>query len=170
MACQEKSKIRQDQFPYKVTMPGVHSDIGGGYSETTDEKRYLDEFTEFGESNSEALKKFEKTKEKYISQGWYRREQFIIEKQLQTNFSKLDKLSFSTKYTLYGVRKQLPNTYQFIPFAIMKTFCEKYAKMPFDVDKIKKYYTVIPELLSIKEQLYNYAIANDGINILPSFL
>lgn len=150
---------------YQLTMPGAHSDIGGGYSETTDEKRYLGEYMEYGDSNEGATKSFKKIKEKYIRQGWYTDKEFVIEKEQKTNFSKLDTLTFSTLYKLYGVRKGLKNSYQYIPLAIMKTFSETYGNMQFNSVKIKKY-NVENELVAVKNQLYNYAIGNDGINAL----
>lgn len=151
---------------YQLTMPGVHSDIGGGYSETLDEKRYLGEYTEYGDTNYGASKSFDIIKSKYIKEGCYTAKEFIVEKRLTTNFSKSDNLSFSTVYTLYGLRKGIKNTYQFIPFAIMKTFCEKYGQMELDNTEIKKHYSVNNELKTVSQKLYNYALANDGINSL----
>ncbi|REC50005.1 phospholipase effector Tle1 domain-containing protein [Chryseobacterium pennipullorum] len=150
---------------YQLTMPGVHSDIGGGYGEISDEKRYLGEYMLYGDNESAAKKELEKIKKRYIEEGWYQPEQFMITKELKTNFSKLDTLSYSHLYTLYGVRNGLSNSYQYIPFAIMKTFCEKYGKMVFKktTDNI---YTVSKELQPVKHELYDYAITNDGINSL----
>ena len=48
----------------------------------------------------------------------------------------------------------------------MLKFSGDYAKMKFDDDEIKRLYSVKNELQSIKTQLYNYAISNDGINSL----
>lgn len=154
---------------YQLTMPGVHSDIGGGYGEISDEKRYLGEYMLYGDNESAAKKELEKIKKRYIEEGWYQPEQFMITKELKTNFSKLDTLSYSHLYTLYGVRKELSNSYQYIPFAIMKTFCEKYGNMIFDNDEIGKMYSIKKnekELMSVQNKLYNYAISNDGINSL----
>ncbi|MFC3757303.1 phospholipase effector Tle1 domain-containing protein [Chryseobacterium tructae] len=150
---------------YQLTMPGVHSDIGGGYSEVSDEKRYLGEYMVYGDNDITAKKELEKIKKRYIEEGWYQPEQFMITKELKTNFSKLYNLSYSHLYTLYGVRKGLSNSYQYIPFAIMKTFCEKHGKMVFKktTDNI---YTVSKELQTVKGELYDYAIKNDGINSL----
>lgn len=154
---------------YQLTMPGVHSDIGGGYSETTDEKRYLGEQMVHGKDDSFAMKEFEKIKKQYIKEGWYKENEFIIEKDLKTNFSKLGNLTYSTLYTLYGFRKGIRNTYQFIPLNIMLTLSEKHANIKYDkfyIETPNEKYNVNKELSTIKKQLYNYAISNDGINSL----
>lgn len=149
---------------YELTMPGVHSDIGGGYSETLDEKRYLGKFVESGETNFGAMKKFETIKSKYIKEGWYTSKEFIVEKEVK-NYSTSQNPKYNTFSTLYGNRRGIKNTYQYIPFAIMKTFCEKYGKMVFK-DNTDILNSVDKNLTSVKQQLYNYAISNDGINAL----
>lgn len=149
---------------YQLSMPGVHSDIGGGYSETCNEKRFLSEEIFFGKDDSIVMKKFDKIKEKYIKEGWYTNAEFIIDKK---SISLSDKYGMIRNvYTLYGNRIGILNTYQYIPFAIMITFSEKYAKMKFKKKEIDEDYSVNQELLSVKNQLYNYAISNDGINSL----
>ena len=154
-------------------MPGVHSDIGGGYGECDPEERYLGEETTYDKNAS--TPNLEKIKKRYEKEGWYRYNQFKIRTETKSNFSRLGTHTFSYLHKLYGVREDLSsngkkrgitNVYQYIPLAIMKTFCEKYANMPFDNDKIKKNYSVKGELEPVKNQLYNYAISNDGINSL----
>lgn len=158
---------------YELRMPGVHSDIGGGYGECDPEERYLGEEITYDKNAS--TQNLEKIKKRYEKEGWYRSNQFKIKTETKSNFSKLGNHTFSYVHKLYGVRedvslnqkkKGISNTYQYIPLAIMKAFCEKYAKMPFKDEKIKKDYSVKGELEPIKNQLYNYAIANDGINSL----
>ena len=158
---------------YELIMPGVHSDIGGGYGECDPEERYLGEETTYDKNAS--TPNLEKIKKRYEKEGWYRYNQFKIRTETKSNFSRLGTHTFSYLHKLYGVREDLSsngkkrgitNVYQYIPLAIMKTFCEKYANMPFDNDKIKKNYSVKGELEPVKNQLYNYAISNDGINSL----
>lgn len=145
---------------YQLTMPGVHSDIGGGYGKWEIEERYLGEETTY--SQDETPKKLEAIKKRYVEQGWYKEGQFIITKTIKSQFSKLGNHSFEYKNVLKGCRK-LPNTYQYIPLAIMKYFCNKYGEMVFNDDKLKKNYDVIGDLVPIKKQLYDYAISHDSV-------
>ncbi len=145
---------------YQLRLPGVHSDIGGGYSEFSDEKRYLASGSYSSMDDSLVMKKLERVKQEYIKSGWYRPEELYIEKTIAGYKSVV------YTNTLYGDRKRIPNTYQYIPFAIMKKFSETYAKMVFEEEEIKRFYIVNKELEPIKQKLYDYAIANDGINSL----
>jgi len=144
---------------YQLRLPGVHSDIGGGYSEFSDEKRYLASGSYSSMDDSLVMKKLERVKQEYIKSGWYRPEEFYIEKTIAGYKSVV------YTNTLYGDRKIIPNTYQYIPFAIMKQFSQTYAKMVFK-DTTDTVYKVTKDLQVIKEKLFNYAIANDGINSL----
>lgn len=157
---------------YQLTMPGVHSDIGGGYREWETEKRFLGK--EQTHDKNETPQRLVKLRQKFIDEGWYRDEQIRIAKETDSEFSPLGTHRFVYKHTLWGNRKDtvkigntsyegLPNTYQYIPLAIMKTFCVDHGKMLFDTNEIKKYYEVKGELVPIKKQLHDYAISHDSV-------
>ncbi|MGV0924695.1 phospholipase effector Tle1 domain-containing protein [Empedobacter tilapiae] len=156
---------------YQLSLPGVHSDIGGGYAEWEIEDRYLGRVVKYFEN--EKPTKLEELKKYYIKEGWYREEQLSITKEIHQK-QEMFGVSHTYTYTLRGLRNDLsedkknrgiPNTYQYISFAIMKQFSETYAKMVFK-DTTDTIYKVSKDLQSIKQQLYDYAIANDGINSL----
>ncbi|WP_394772869.1 phospholipase effector Tle1 domain-containing protein [Flavobacterium sp.] len=129
---------------YELSLPGVHSDIGGGYAEIENEKRKL--HLENGYPN---------IKETLIKEGWYQREQIV------TTTTKQDEYSY-TKHI--GTRK-ISLSYQFIPLAIMVKLAENY-KMIFDNSLMQKgkkeTYKVPDDLEEAKNSLLDYAITNDG--------
>ena len=133
-----KSSI-QAGVGFELELPGVHSDIGGGYAEKENEKRYL--HLEEGYTN---------IKETVLQQGWYLPKQIVEQKGHQT--------------VLWATRKGIPNSYQFIPLAIMVKLAEKYGlkfnKKEFEAGK--KLYGVPEDLQDAKESLIAYAESNDG--------
>lgn len=133
-----KSSI-QAGVGFELELPGVHSDIGGGYAEKENEVRYL--HLEEGYTN---------IKENVLQQGWYLPKQIIEEKGHQT--------------VLWATRKGIPNSYQFIPLAIMVTLAEKYG-LKFNKKEFEsgdKLYTVPDDLQEAKKSLVAYAEQNDG--------
>ncbi|WP_427873658.1 phospholipase effector Tle1 domain-containing protein [Flavobacterium sp. MMS24-S5] len=125
---------------YELSIPGVHSDIGGGYAEIEKEIRKL-----------HLEKGFDNIKETLIKEGWYNREQ------IATTTTSNEGLSYTTHM---GIRI-LPLSYQFIPLAIMVSLSQNY-KLKFDQKEIEIKYNVPDDLADIKQLLLNYAIANDG--------
>lgn len=142
-----KSSIRAG-VGFELELPGVHSDIGGGYAEQENEKRHL----------SSDLLQFNEVKTTLAKQGWYTSNQFYT---IETN--KGDGTDHS-EYQLFGVRKAIPNSYQFIPLAIMVKLAEKYGlkfnKKEFEAGD--KLYSVPEDLQDAKESLIAYAESNDG--------
>jgi Uncharacterized alpha/beta hydrolase domain (DUF2235) len=135
-----KSSI-QAGVGFELELPGVHSDIGGGYAEKENEVRYL--HLEEGYIN---------IKETVLKQGWYEPKQIVEIKGHQT--------------VLWATRKGIPNSYQFIPLAIMVKLAEKYG-LKFDKVNLEKgvdkdLYVVPDDLLEAKKSLIAYAESNDG--------
>ena len=132
---------------YELSLPGVHSDIGGGYAEIENEDRNLSREPSYKNIRAELL-----------AQGWYTKDQLH---QIETNKGDgTDHFEFD----LHGIRKGIPLSYQFIPLAIMVTLAEKY-DLKFEkkeIDTIGFKYNVPSDLVEAKESLLNYAIANDG--------
>lgn len=90
----------------EVTLPGVHSDIGGGYVEGAEEKVMV-----FG-----APTKWEcqKMKQILIDEGWY-----------DTNQLKIIQLD-STYFTLEGARNSLHSSYDRIPLNLMFHYSKQF--------------------------------------------
>ncbi|MCP2029027.1 hypothetical protein L1276_004206 [Flavobacterium sp. HSC-32F16] len=128
---------------YELSIPGVHSDIGGGYAEIENERRRL--HLESGYNN---------IKETLIKEGWY------DEKQIVTTTVQ----SEGYPYTTHMANRTIPFSYQFIPLAIMVSLAEKY-KLKFekkDIETKGLKYSVPEDLADTKELLLNFALANDG--------
>lgn len=133
---------------YELSLPGVHSDIGGGYEENQKiEDRHL----------SSNISTFTEVKKEFIKQGWYTDGQFI---QIESN---KDDGTDHFEFELHGIRKNIPNSYQFIPLIIMIELAEKHG-LKFERKMMEKGldYSVPEDLIEAKNSLLNYAIANDG--------
>jgi hypothetical protein len=92
---------------YELTLPGVHSDVGGGYGEREDETREL----HYGAHGQ------------LIAEGWYTAEQ--VHTKSEGVYSPQTGQKLYTRYTTTGVRRGLKWDYQFIPLAIMREFATK---------------------------------------------
>lgn len=136
----------------QLSLPGVHSDIGGCYIKSMNEKVYniLDE--NFEEQQKE--------KERLIANGWY------LEKELFLNSSN----------NLYGER-QVSNQYSFIPLHMMSEFANRFKDNLFDKNTIENIKYKIPEyggvnnnkpslLSAIKKRLYHYAFDDNTMPLI----
>ncbi len=139
---------------YELQLPGVHSDIGGGYAEIENEVRHLDDEQDF-HNMMEIVQK----------EGWYNRSQI--------------KTIFETKMgeRPHATRLGIPNSYQYIPLAIMVQLAEKYG-LKFDKSVINlkgKKFNVPEDLQFAKKSLLSYALQNDGphskkVTVAPEYL
>jgi len=149
---------------YQLTMPGVHSDIGGGYEEKADEIVVLKEDGVFENYSLNNKAKIEaehlRLKSKYVQEGWYLPHQITSKK---TGIQDVGDGRVFYNLQLVGTRTGITNTYQYISFEIMRKFSEKYAKMGFNSKKLIMY-SVDKPLVKIRESLVNYAISHDGSN------
>ncbi|WP_223648588.1 hypothetical protein [Hymenobacter psoromatis] len=86
---------------YELTLPGVHSDLGGGYAELEEETRHLpwDE------------------RQQLVALGWYAPQQ--IQEQEQPVFDPETGQYLYTSHEATGVRLGLRPDYQFIPLRVM---------------------------------------------------
>ena len=130
---------------FELQLPGAHSDIGGGYGEIENETRFLN--LEGGYDN---------IKESVVKEGWY------LPNQITTNQIS----SRAGSHTVFrATRNGLPNSYQYIPLAIMMQLAEKYG-LQFDKSSIgkgkKDSYNVPDDLVQAKNSLMKYALENDG--------
>ncbi len=117
-------------------LPGVHSDIGGGYIDGASEEVIL-------EQNNVGWFGLESKKEEFIEQGWYN------DDEIEVGWS-----------SLIGTRKSISNKYSHIPLQIMVEFAQK-KKVKFKVDNLKRKYPIIPDLKITKEKLSKYVL-EDG--------
>ncbi|MDN3675008.1 DUF2235 domain-containing protein [Flavobacterium branchiarum] len=127
---------------YELCLPGVHSNIGGGYAEIEMETRKL--HLENG---------FKNIKEILIKEGWYQREQIVT----MTGGGKGD------SYIEHIATRNLPLSYQYIPLAILIAIAEKYT-LKFEKESMENglIYGVPEDLTEAKKALTDYAITNDG--------
>ncbi len=102
---------------YELTLPGVHSDIGGGYSESEYESRILH---------------FE-DRDRLINHGWYTEEEVPIRYE-HVNDRQGNRLF--TKRSVVGIRKNVRPDYQYIPLAIMAACAKKPGQM--DLEMLSK--------------------------------
>ena len=126
---------------FELELPGVHSDIGGGYAEIENETRYL--HLEKGYTN---------IKQELIQQGWYLPKQIVEMKGHQT--------------VLWAKREGIPNSFQYIPLEIMITLAEKHGlvfdKVNLVKGALKDLYVVPSDLEDAKSVLVAYAKKSDG--------
>ncbi|WP_310554446.1 phospholipase effector Tle1 domain-containing protein [Flavobacterium sp.] len=135
---------------FELELPGVHSDIGGGYAEIEIEKRQL--HFELGYYN---------IKENLIAQGWYDPNQITtVEKEVTLEHG------IKVIETEHYAKRTIPLHYQFIPLAIMVQLSEKHG-LQFDKRDLEKgvkkdLYAVPDDLKLVKQQMMNFANTNDG--------
>ena len=116
-------------------LPGVHSDIGGGYTDGVNEKITLDSTTIFG------VPEMYREKERLIEQGWF-------------NEGEIDVSLWD--YTLNGNRKGLSNKYSHIPLHIMVEYAVK-KNVLFSEGQVKNTYSIEGDtLLKTKKRLDAY--------------
>lgn len=93
---------------YQLTLPGVHSNIGGSYGEDEDEERHLLLWE----------------RAELIAQGWYTEQEAPIhEAPVYDEYGN----QIDTRRWAVGIRKHLGQDYQFIPLRIMAENAEKEA-------------------------------------------
>jgi len=101
-----------------IKLPGVHSDIGGGYSGNniggTQEKNYVLYFIRFGnffyESKTIVNQHITNIKNWFLNNGWYK----------NTDTLEINTIGDQTgRIELIGTRKNIKNTYSHIPLHIM---------------------------------------------------
>ncbi|UPZ14285.1 phospholipase effector Tle1 domain-containing protein [Flavobacterium humidisoli] len=103
-------------------------------------------YEEYEHLEKRVIRPYYKKKQDWINEGWY------TERQIK-----------SAGQTYIGTR-ELKNSYQFIPLAIMMYFAKKNGVKfeGFDTSKQNKDFEVIPELENVKNKLLNLAIEKEG--------
>ncbi|SFW57107.1 Uncharacterized alpha/beta hydrolase domain [Sinomicrobium oceani] len=120
------------------SLPGMHSDIGGGYPDTTDEECFL--------NRNASIANLEADRDFLIAQGWYRPEEIAI----NTFWG-----------NLHGNRVGVSGKYGDIPLHIMAEFSID-KKVVIDLSKLSRKHTVTGELRNIKSRLDAYVKGEQG--------
>ena len=123
----------------ELTLPGVHSDIGGGY------KNLLNDTSDKGEVAilTERRHSIAFEKNRVLSQGWYKPEQLTS--------------GLLGEY-LKGTRKNLSNEYTLIVLHLMAEFGKRKFNIPWLYDKVLNADYKIPEKLNdLKTRIDDYA-------------
>ena len=117
---------------YEMRMCGVHSDIGGGYGEITEENNYILSLP-VRTSDKTPPEELEKLKKKFEESSFYKEDQIWIEtikykEELDRSPRNLDSLnprmSITYQHTLKGSRGKITDRYSLIPMEIMKEYAK----------------------------------------------
>ncbi|WP_281234445.1 T6SS phospholipase effector Tle1-like catalytic domain-containing protein [Flavobacterium gelatinilyticum] len=119
----------------ELTLPGCHSDIGGGYKSGTETVI----LTETGSKIAEEKKYL-------LEQGWFKPEQ-------------LKELPSITPYYLEGTRF-LSNKYSLVILHLMAEFGKRKFKIPWKYKILNKDYVIPDKLKKVKERIDAYAFGN----------
>ena len=116
-----------------MRMCGVHSDIGGGYGEITEENNYILSLP-VRTSDKTPPEELEKLKKKFEESSFYKEDQIWIEtikykEELDRSPRNLDSLnprmSITYQHTLKGSRGKITDRYSLIPMEIMKEYAKE---------------------------------------------
>lgn len=118
----------------EVLFPGVHSDIGGGYRENSEEKLLVIDQSHF-------LNKMEEEKKRLVESGWYQ------ESQLTVN---------TFNGNLEATRKSISNKYSYVPLQCMTEYSEN-KKVEYLTQDLKDNFPLNQQILKdIKKELDGY--------------
>lgn len=120
----------------ELTLPGCHSDIGGGYKNGEEEIVIL----------TESAPIIEGEKKYVLEQGWFKS-------------SQLKELPSLLPYYLKGTRT-LSNKYSFVILHLMAEFGKRKYKIPWKDKILDKDYRIPKQLKGIKERIDTYAFDN----------
>lgn len=117
---------------YEMRMCGVHSDIGGGYGEITEENNYILSLP-VRTSDKTPPEELEKLKKKFEESSFYKEDQIWIEtikykEEIDRSPRNLDSLnprmSITYQHTLKGSRGKITDRCSLIPMEIMKEYAK----------------------------------------------
>ncbi|WP_426485464.1 phospholipase effector Tle1 domain-containing protein [Flavobacterium sp. 2] len=147
----------------ELTLPGVHSDIGGSYINNAKEVSalYYKRESLYNKMIHHSDQEVEKLKKIVISEGWYKKHQIeagVVHKSaIDDKIKKGSVEDLERFYAVVGTRN-LYNTYDQIPLHLMFHF-SKDADVKYDVN-LEKRHTIIDEFIkSVSNNLNNYVNA-----------
>ncbi len=126
----------------QMILPGVHSDIGGGYVDNAIENTTL-----YQSTGSHGKRLCEEFKKLLIEEGWYK------DDQLDILIDPVGKYSFS--YSLVSNKRKIPIQYSFIPLDKM-CYVSGFFGITYDESKFQKYSVKDPFLKDINNSLDFY--------------
>jgi hypothetical protein len=162
----------------ELTLPGVHSDIGGSYLNEVTETSVIDCITVGGyykerteSPHDEARRRkdptFDSFKKRLVEEGWYQdgqlKKEFFENKDFKKNVFFLDKGEY---YGLVG-RRKLYNTYDKIPLDMMVEK-SKYFKVEYKAERLEDYKIKDSFINNIYNQIKEYY--NASINVRNSYV
>lgn len=117
----------------ELTLPGCHSDIGGGYNNNDNEEVVIEgPYTGYVKHDRDRM----------IDQGWYRQ----------------DEMKWSVGATkVKGKRNAISNKYSYVVLQLMAEIGKKQNKIPWDYKKMNKNFPIPNNLLSTQKRLWAYA-------------
>lgn len=141
----KKFPLTRTNIGIEKRFPGVHSDIGGGYDNGAEDKNKLLGIgygNYFSENNT-----LENTKNKFIEEGWYTKEQLTI----------VPMSDFSGELRLYANRKNIKKEYSYILLHFMEGYAKDHLiKNEFKYSTEIKYKILDTTLTTAKGILENY--------------
>jgi hypothetical protein len=164
------SRIPKSANHVELNLPGVHSDIGGGYIEgrpegTTTDKRMPQDpegehILDADMQSGDRSRRLEAFRDRLIEQGWYTEDQLTIHKFRMQVIAP----SPRNRFRLLSYRPYISNQYSFIPLHMMANYAVK-KEVPFNLKKLfrKKNFKEnaihnnIDFLRGIKTELEKYA-------------
>jgi len=153
-----KSAIREGKGK-QVFLPGVHSDIGGGYVDEEPEKRGLRRVYIDGTILSAAMDR--RMRESLQGEAeWFKRQGWLTEAEVTIN---RESTLEGHLYTLRSERSSVRNTYSLIPLHLMAEFATQ-SGIGWNAD-LRSKYAVPPDLKAWLDALRKYAL--DGANSTP---
>ena len=127
----------------EIFLPGVHSDIGGGYRDNQPEKQVI--FEEYGYSREDALKEIDAL----IEAGWYNENELFLDHTMGYEGDEGDETSI-----IRVVKENVSNKYSRIPLHIMANYARK-NKIKL-LSKLDEDEAIPDELTDIQGKLLNY--------------
>lgn len=121
----------------EISLPGVHSDVGGCYVNNATEEVQIQDYDSYSEATKTNL---ETLKQQLINQGWFKEYQLKI-----NNWNEL-----------LGTRSGLSNKYSFIPLHFMNKFAIKFYKGMFNNQLTKDYSILDPYNPKFAEPMAKY--------------
>lgn len=140
----------------EITLPGVHSDIGGGYVEGQEEN--VDLYVEKGNAG----KNCEKFKQILLEEGWFKNdvvEQLAIK--YEKKYRRYKEVKGEGKFLLKG-KRTLHNTYNKIPLNTMFYYSEEF-KVIYLSKKVTSHKIYDTFLIGVHDQLLNYINACNNL-------
>jgi len=144
----------------EITLPGVHSDIGGGYKngheQLLDKYKYESSYV-FKSSSKEECEKFKRI---LITEGWFKSDRYVgtkLERELTIHEikSKVFDYNYKTTYELRG-KRLLSNQYDKIPLNQMLHYSKQF-NVKYDSNVIKRNHEIKDVFIkNVNNQLLHY--------------